>query len=432
MKKIYLLLLVLSPFISFAQNKVRCGTDELWQQMKKEDPSLIERENKINHDMQQWISQHENERNSNTVVTIPVVFHILYYSSAENISDAQCQYQLDQLNLDYAKMNSDTNLIPSVWTSIAGNTSIQFCLAQQTPAGAATTGIERRQLASATSWTNTGNMKHYSTGGLDAWNRNSYCNIWVGNLGNGLLGITQFPGGAAATDGLCILYSTAGSMLNPGTEPNYDLGRTLTHEMGHWLNLYHTFQGGCVGLTASTCGTQGDNVCDTPPTSVANYSCPPTQNTCTETSPFPPPYTSDQNDMTMNYMDYTDDACMYMFTNGQGTRMNACLNTTRVAIKTSIGCQVPLGVSEINFKNFVDVYPNPASSTLNIDTHFRKSTSLDITVCDLLGNTVMKQKESSVLENKINLNIENISNGIYLVTIKTPDASTTQKVSIQH
>jgi hypothetical protein len=120
------------------------------------------------------------------------------------------------------------------------------------------------------------------------------------------------------------LYSAFGN-----TSGAFNLGRTATHEIGHYLNLFHTFQGGCAGTTAATCGTSGDRVCDTPPVASSNGGCPSgTLNSCTETP-------TNQNDQWMNYMDYTDDACMYMFSNGQKERVDACLYGARSALLSS-------------------------------------------------------------------------------------------------
>src|SRR5262249_36658410 len=158
--------------------------------------------------------------------------------------------------------------------------------------------------------------------------RDKYLNIWIGGRINDpsvgdLLGYAQFPGGAAATDGVVIAYDAFGN-TGAAAAP-YNLGRTATHEIGHWLGLFHTFQGGCAGATAATCGTAGDRVCDTPQSSGPTFGCPGVTNTCTD-SPI------DYNSQTMNYMDYTDDACMYMFTSGQSQRVDASLFVARAAI----------------------------------------------------------------------------------------------------
>ena len=165
-------------------------------------------------------------------------------------------------------------------------------------------------------------MKRTANGGDDAWNSTQYLNLWSCNMSGGILGYAQFPGGTASTDGVVILYSAFG---RTGTvSAPYNKGRTATHEVGHWLNLRHIWGD-------ANCGS--DLVNDTPTHNTANYGCPtyPHLSTCTGTP----------TEMTMNYMDYTDDACMYMFTTGQSTRMTAAINTSRSGLLTSLGCTPP-------------------------------------------------------------------------------------------
>lgn len=301
-----------------------CGTMDHLAAQKLQDPGLEQRMNDIENQTSAYVAQQQAKgaNRMNAIVTIPVVFHIVYNTTAQNISDAQCLAQLSQLNLDYSKTNTDASLIPSAFATVAANTNIQFCLAQRDPNGAATTGIERRS-STVTSWSTNDAVKSYASGGLNAWPSTGYLNIWVCNLSGGVLGYAQFPGGAAATDGVVLLYSSIGSMLRPGTAASYNLGRTATHEVGHWLNLRHIWGD-------ANCGN--DQVNDTPTHNAANYGCPayPHYSTCTGTPV----------EMTMNYMDYTDDACMYMFSAGQSSRMNALFATggARIGLLSSLGC----------------------------------------------------------------------------------------------
>lgn len=333
MKKLLFLALVAAVNLTQAQTGQRCATMEHQNSLLQAHPEIAKNREKLERFTQTFVQSNQQNRSAQTVITIPVVFHILYSNASQNISTARILEQINVLNNDYAKLNSDTGLVPAVFQSIAASTQIQFCLAQQDPTGAPTNGILRVPI--------TGSPQTFPSNLSAPWSRDSYLNIYVGNFGGGLLGVAQLPGGPANTDYVNALYTTVGGPNNPGTEPAYDMGRTLTHEIGHWLNLYHTFQGGCAGLNANNCATSGDNVCDTPPTSGSNFGCPVTQNTCTETTPFPPPYTSDQNDMTMNYMDYVDDVCMFMFSQGQANRMIACVNGARSSLLSSQGCVAP-------------------------------------------------------------------------------------------
>ncbi len=335
MKKTLLSLLtaIVMSVVSFAGTPLKrnCGTMDNLQRLKVEDPTLESRMLQIEAQTSAYLQAHKYDQNTtNAVITIPVVFHVVYNTTAQNISDAQCQAQLDQLNLDFARLNADRTSTPSVWSTIAVNTNIQFCMAQRDPSGNATTGIEGRQ-TTTTSFSTNDNVKRTANGGMDAWSASSYLNIWSCNLGSGLLGYAQFPGGSAATDGVVLLYSSVGSVARPGTATPYHLGRTATHEVGHWVNLYHIWgddNGACSG---------SDNVGDTPNQAGENYGCPtyPKTDGCTSSSP---------GVMFMNYMDYTDDGCMNMFTAGQSTRMNSIFATggSRAAMLNSLGCVAPL------------------------------------------------------------------------------------------
>jgi hypothetical protein len=312
---------------TLAQYRRSCATMEVYELQKKADPGLEARRKSIEDHTTQYVNQHLLTSNAvQAVVTIPVVFHVVYSSNTQNVSDAQLMAQLDQLNLDFALMNSDKTKIPSAFSTIATNSNIQFCLAQRTPAGAVTTGIERRQTTISSFSTNDG-VKKYSSGGLNAWDATKYLNIWVCNMGGGILGYAQFPGGPLSTDGVVLAFGTVGSMLKPGSAAPYNLGRTGTHEVGHWLNLYHIWGDDGSGCSGS------DAVGDTPNQGGENYGCPtyPKTDACTSTSP---------GVMFMNYMDYTDDNCMYMFTSGQSVRMNALFASggQRNGITTSTAC----------------------------------------------------------------------------------------------
>jgi PKD repeat protein len=418
MKKILLIAALALTNLVQAQTYNRCGTTEYQAELEKQNPWITKNREKIDRDAVEFAQSGAQDRNSQVVVTIPIVFHVIYSNATQNISNARINAQLERLNLDFAKMNSDTTLIPLAFRPVASNTQIQFCLAQQDPSGNATTGINRVS-TTVTSWSQNNAVKSTAQGGQDAWNRNSYLNVWVCNLGGGLLGYAQFPGGAASTDGVVVLYSAVGGPGAVGTATPYHLGRTLTHEVGHWVNLRHTFENGCGGTTANNCLTGGDQVCDTPPTSTSNFGCPATQNTCTETAPFPPPYTSNQNDQTMNYMDYVDDACMYMFSAGQTVRITSCINGSRASLQTSIGCTPPSAAINANFSasattiqvgnsvNFTDLSSNsptswswtftggtPASSTVQNPSNIVYNTAGTYTVSLTATNATSNDTET--------------------------------------
>jgi hypothetical protein len=308
-----------SLFGQSAQHR-NCGTMGHLAHLKAQNPALETNMAQIEKETQKWIAEHGNEK-TRLLVTIPVVVHVVYNTTAQNISTAQVQSQIDILNEDYRRLNADKANTPSVFASVAADVQIEFCLATTDPTGATTTGITRTQTAT-TAFLDDDAVKATATGGRDAWNTAKYLNLWVCNLSGGLLGYAQFPGGAANTDGVVILYSAFG---NTGTvQPPYNKGRTATHEVGHWLNLYHIWgddSGACSG---------SDLVSDTPNQGDSNGGCPTFPNISCSNTP--------NGDMFMNYMDYTDDNCMNMFTNGQATRMTAIVNGSRSGLLTSQGC----------------------------------------------------------------------------------------------
>jgi hypothetical protein len=320
MKKALFFLAVLFPFFAAAQRN--CGTMEHYERAIQENPSYELNQQEIENFTNEFLAHYNGE--DRAIVTIPVVVHVVYNTTAENISDAQILTQIDVLNKDFAKMNADAANTPSIFT--ASNTDIQFCLATVDPTGAATTGITRTSTATTAFSTNDA-MKNNATGGKSAWDASKYLNIWVCDISGGILGYAQFPGGSASTDGVVIDYQYFGT-IGTSTAP-FNLGRTATHEVGHWLNLRHIWGD-------ATCGT--DQVADTPTHNTANYGCPtyPHLSTCTGTPV----------EMTMNYMDYTDDACMYMFSAGQTARMQALFATggARTSLLSSNGCGTPAPV----------------------------------------------------------------------------------------
>lgn len=330
MRQIATILLVALSIAVFAQDR-NCGTMEILEQQLQQDPDMRARMEAIERHTAQY--QQNADGSSRVVITIPVVFHIVHNGDAlgtnENISDALVLAQLNQMNQDFSLTNSDASLIPALFQPVAANTEIQFCLAQRKPDGTATTGINRIN-GGQSSWTY--NQIESNLKPSTIWDRNQYLNVWSVIFGGGdagLLGYAQFPGGSASTDGVVVLYSSVGSVANPNPAGgNYARGRTLTHEVGHWLNLRHIWGD-------ATCGN--DFVADTPVHNTSNGGCPsyPHYSTCS----------GNPVEMTMNYMDYTYDACMYMFTAGQGTRMQAVLASggARYSLTSSQGCVPPSG-----------------------------------------------------------------------------------------
>jgi hypothetical protein len=258
---------------------------------------------------------------------IPVVVHVVHRTAAENISDAQIQSQIEVLNADFRAMNPDTSSTPAVFTPLIGDARVTFKLADVDPDGNPTDGITRTQTSNTSFTSTTDNVKSASTGGADAWPADRYLNIWTcGNLRDAmnrpLLGYAQFPGGPAATDGVVILHSAFGT-TGTAAAP-FDLGRTATHEIGHWLNLRHIWGDDGTGCTGD------DFVADTPNQGGFNLGTPTFPHISCNNGP--------NGDLFMNYMDYVDDVAMFMFTQGQVVRMQAALDGPRSSIGVTGPC----------------------------------------------------------------------------------------------
>jgi Pregnancy-associated plasma protein-A/Repeat of unknown function (DUF346) len=296
-----------------------CGTMDVHRRLLSRDPAYARARAEIENHARLY--EHGAQAAARAGVTrIPLVVHVVWNTAAQNISDAQVASQIDVLNRDYRRSNPDVSGTPAPFQPLTADARVEFFLATVDPNGAPTSGIERRQTTVA-SFADDDAVKSQATGGMNAWPADRYLNIWVCQLGGGLLGYAQFPGGPPATDGVVILHSGFGTT---GTAaPPFNLGRTATHEIGHWLNLNHIWGDDGTGCSGT------DNVADTPNQGGPNFGKPAFPHVSCSNGP--------NGDMFMNYMDYVDDAAMFMFTAGQVARMQAALDGPRTAIGTTAG-----------------------------------------------------------------------------------------------
>ncbi|MBK9190233.1 MAG: T9SS type A sorting domain-containing protein [Crocinitomicaceae bacterium] len=286
-------------------------------------------------------------------IIIPVVVHVIHDGGESNISVEQILSGIDMLNEDFNRLNADTintrNSAEAPFLPFAADVGIQFMMAKIDPDGNCTNGIERRYNPGMTNNADD-NAKHYNQGGLDAWNRNNYMNIWIVNSiesdGEGTtLGYAEFPySGGSSNYGVIIRHDAYGTV---GTASG---DRTLSHEIGHCLGLMHTFQGGC---HSDDCSDNGDYCCDTPPESEAHWSCMTSLNSCDDV-PVNDIYGFDANDQWENFMSYAP--CQNMFSEDQKaiimfnlTDINFLANLTSLANQAETGVLLPEQLCKAEF-----------------------------------------------------------------------------------
>lgn len=333
------------------------------------------------------------------VIRIPVVVHVLYNTAAQNLSDAQIQSGIAALNRDFRRQNKDTANTPLHFRSVAADVEIEFHLATADKNGVATTGIVRKQTG-VPAFGMDDKIKFSTQGGDDAWDAKSYLNIWIGNTRR-LLGYATLPGADAAVDGLVINYTAFGTIK---TAAPYNLGRTAVHEVGHWLGLSHIWGD-------EACGDDG--IDDTPVQSGYTSGCPTGLRSSCSNGP--------DGDMYMNYMDFTNDACMNLFTQGQKQRMRAqfAAGGARYPLLASAGLNTPwveaVPVAEkdtIVQPPFFNVYPNPAKNEVVLQCRNSETYSGVLYLVNTSGVAVQK---ITVVSGMQKVNLTGIKPGLYFL-----------------
>ncbi|WP_102155916.1 zinc metalloprotease [Tsuneonella flava] len=269
------------------------------------------------------------------IVRIPVAVHVVAAREEFQVSDEQINRQIEVLNQDFRALNQDRSQIPQAFAHLAEDAQIEFALATRDPAGRPTDGIIRKQTTierfpahfnpnESLTLQIARELMLAGTGSV-AWPTESYLNIWVCNMSRNPLGFAAFPGSAPWRDGVVIDYTCFG--VGGTARPDFDLGRTATHEVGHWLNLLHIW-----GDDGNMC-TRSDNVDDTPNQAGANYGTPTYPSISCNNAPH--------GDLFMNFMDYVNDSAMIMFSRGQVERMRATLQGNRSGLLRSKGLAEP-------------------------------------------------------------------------------------------
>lgn len=406
---------------------VRCVSSEYELALQEKNPKRA-----TNQEFEEWIAPkveaikskllaNRNVGGTNAVVTIPVVVHVIHsgqaIGSGRNISDARVLSQITVLNQDFRRMIAT----PGYNTNpIGADVEIQFCLAQKDPSGNPTTGIDRVDLG-GTTW-NESNIETILKPQTQ-WDPTQYFNIWVcqfaGNL-NGVLGYAQFPSnsglpglntnsGNANTDGVIIEWRAFGSSdYASGTYfPGIDKGRTTTHEVGHCFGLRHIW--GDAGSQETGINCNGTDYCnDTPTAGWENYNC---------NFPYDSCPSSPGEDMVENYMDYTNDLCMNLFTLDQKARMLAVVQNSprRNTLTASTVCQPPLSTPSFELLQGIKLYPNPANDILNIAVADNSQTPDSYTIYNSLGQVI--ERVAVVSENNLKVNTSNYASGIYIIRL---------------
>ncbi len=329
----------------------------------------------FNEKVEEFVKHQQQNKGQMPVYTIPVVVHVIHPNQAvgvgHNLSAAQIQDQINILNADFAGTGLNNTNIPSVFASLKANCDIQFCLAQKNPSGATLTepGIDR-QNATTNGWTSGPYTTTYIDGTIKPatiWDPTRYLNMWVCNLGSSLLGYATFPAGSgltgipgslgtATTDGVVMLSNSFGSIGTAASNAPYHKGRTTTHEVGHWLGLRHIWGDASCGndFCADTPTQQADN----------NGTCPTFPKVSCGNGP--------NGELFMNFMDYTNDVCMYMFSNDQRTRMQTCManGTFRSQLSTSAAtlCNIPASAPTASFSIPTSGCTNTAVAVNNLSS----------------------------------------------------------------
>lgn len=384
-----------------------CASFEYQQQQLQANPALAAK-------MAQALAKPQSDREllgagdapAITIIKIPVVVHVLYNIPAHNISDAQIKSQIEVLNRDFRRQNADTAFTPAIFKKLAADCQIEFELAKIDPKGNRTNGIVRRS-SSIQMYGLDDRIKYSSKGGSDAWDADSYLNIWVGSLAGGLLGYTSVLGGDKAVDGIAISPTAFGTI--GAAAPPFNKGRTATHEIGHWLGLMHLWGD-------QVCGD--DHIDDTPQQRFPTRKCP----TGVQVSCGADP----SGDMYNNFMDFTDDACLNLFTQGQRARMRSLFEPggPRHALLASQGItgtpvviidqpvEEPIRV----ISSAIKLYPSPATTHFNLEES-REGELLGkkLTITNRFGQQMLQKQ---LTKGNTAIYISHLPDGIYFVRIE--------------
>ena len=420
----------------FAQvnDAYKCNTMLLDQLNEERYPGWANQRKQFEKELQQQLLKIKStglkRTGASTILKIPVVVHIIHNEITgaiqnSNIPDQQVLDQIAVLNEDYRRTNADAINTPFLYSGVASDIEIEFCLANRNPLGQLTTGITRTYDSKSPFVYPTDDAYIKS---LAYWPSDNYLNLWVCRISYGtskLLGYAQFPSnsglsglatdeGPATTDGVVIHYSVFGR--NVPTDTHYNLGRTATHEIGHWLGLLHTWgDGDC---------TVDDNCTDTPNCDGQYFS---DKSTCI--APLQCPNT---RRMIENYMDYSDDACMNIFTVDQKSRMQSSISLSprRANLQNSNGCCDTCKVLAIPVYTELKAFPNPAQGHVTLDIHFNNDTNIDVKIYNYLGKNLFDKENIYMKDFTELIDVSGWSNGMYIAVVRANGEKYIQRIII--
>ncbi len=376
-KILKILLLLLLPHFLFSQ---QCGNTLLFSNIKE------------NEAFEQHIQAYlkENKATAREDITIPVVFHILWHEDSENVSDERIFSQLDVLNKDYNAQNEDSKNVPAEFKPLIGKTGIRFCLAVKDSQGISITGILRKQ----TNKTELGiseDLFFSASGGSDAWDSEKYLNIWVANTGKAISGYGTYPNQVAPEKTGVVIHP---KYFGINGHSKYGLGRVATHEIGHYLGLKHPWG------DDNDCETD-DGVDDTPPQKKAYFGC-----------PNYPKKSCSESEMFMTFMDYVDDPCMLMFSEGQKQRMLATLKIARKGLLENNSLCAKVSETIPSFS----IYPNPTFENVTIRFENAIKKLCNVFIINNLGQIVKSEK--TFINSTYFIGISHFPKGVYCIKIE--------------
>ncbi|MFN5183364.1 MAG: M43 family zinc metalloprotease [Bacteroidota bacterium] len=408
--------LITATVTNISGQNAKCGTMNNFQFQSENDKNFLKAINSAEKKAQSFATK--NKSANQNIIYIPVVFHCIYKSvnDATYLHDSIFDRQIQILNETYSLSNNNFSNTRPIFDSIATDTEIRFCLAGQDTLGNPTSGIVRHQ--SSQNWLTSVTNDAIKTA-YPPWNPNKYLNVWTCDMSLFgipiVLGYAAFPGGPLAKDGV-VLQSQFVGYQNNGTENN--LGRTMVHEVGHWLGLRHIWGD---GQNSSNPCDSTDYVDDTPHAADASQTdCDTTKNTCNFENPYWAQLGIDPPDMVENYMDYSKDGCMTMFTKGQKNRMWSFLNTYRSGLLNNpVSCNM-VGLNENHSEpSGITIFPNPSNNYIYLNFENKIAKVETVTIIDLSGRAVLFFKS---LNPKDPIDISGLIPGIYSIKITSgPD-----------